>query len=213
MPKRLLLLLLLLPSLARADLKWSATTVFAAAAPSDGRATAQFTFTNTGGYPIKITGIHTLCGCTAAVATERTIAAGQTGKIDVSFKTFNRHGLYEEPIVIETDDPKTPRSTVTFRALIRDAVELLPTLLFWQSGEPLTPKTIHITVTEGFVVKSLTAASSNPDIQYQLTPIKPGSDYTLTVTPKAPHIKATLTITPSASDHPLHPQIAHIRVN
>ena len=124
---RISFILLFLAPLARADLKWASTTVFAAAAPSEGHVTAQFTFTNTGAYPIKITGAHTTCGCTAAVADEYAIQPGQTGKIDVSFKTINRSGLYEEPILVETDDPKNLRTTVFLRALVRDAVRLLPT--------------------------------------------------------------------------------------
>jgi hypothetical protein len=205
--------LFLLAPLAHGDLKWASTTVFTAAAPSESRANAQFTFINTGTYPIKITGTRTTCGCTAAIADDHLIAPGQTGKIDVSFKTLSRHGLYEEPITVETNDPKNLETTIVLRALIRDAVQLLPTLLFWQSGEPLAPKVIRITVTDGFHVKDVTATCPNPDIQLNLTPVKPGSEYTLTVTPKAPHIKAAISVTPQSSDHPVHVLTAHIRVS
>ena len=213
-PTRLTLwFLLLIAPLAHADLKWSATTLFTAAAPSEGHATAQFTFTNTGTYPIKITGTHTSCGCTAAVADARTIAPGETGKIDVSFKTLNRNGLYEEPIVIETNDPKNPKTTVVLRALIRDAVELLPTLLFWQPGEPLTAKVIRITVTDGFAVKNVGATCSNPDIQLNLETVKPGVEYKLTVTPRTQHVKAAISVTPEADGRTLRVLTAHVRAS
>ena len=210
---RLLLFFLLLPALARADLKWAATTVFAAAAPSEGPATAQFTFTNTGTYPIKVTGTRTSCGCTAAVTDGHPVAPGQTGKIDVSFKTLNRHGLYEEPIVIETNDPKAGETTVTLRVLVRDAVELLPTLLFWQPGEALTPKVIRITVTDGFNVKGIDTACSDPGLQIHLETIKPGADYKLTVTPKAQHVKAKILVTPDINGKPSRVLTAHVRVS
>jgi hypothetical protein len=208
-----LLLLLAVAPLAHADLQWAATTVFTAAAPSEGRATAQFVFTNTGAYPIKITGTHTSCGCTAAVTDGRPVAPGQTGKIDVSFKTLNRRGLYEEPILINTNDPSAQQSTLTLRVLIRDAVTLLPTLLFWQPGEPLTPKVIRITATEGFNVKAIDATTPDPNVQLHLETIKPGSDYKLTVTPKTQHIKATIAVTPSVDGKPPRTLNAHVRVS
>jgi hypothetical protein len=210
---RRVLLLLLLPLAAHADLKWTETTVFTAATPSEGRATAQFTFTNTGTYPIKVTGTRTSCGCTAAVTDGRTIAPGQTGKIDVTFKTLNRRGLYEEPIEIDTNDPKAELSTVTLRVLIRDAVELLPTLLFWQPGEPLTPKVIEVSVTEGFAVTKIDAGSSNPAVDVALTTVKEGSEYKLTVTPKAGHVKANITVTPTVTGRAPHTITAHVRVS
>jgi len=208
-----LLFFLVAAPLAHADLRWAATTVFTAAAPSEGRATAQFVFTNTGAYPIRVIGTHTSCGCTAAVADDRPVAPGQTGKIDVSFKTLNRRGLYEEPIVIDTDDLNAKQSIVTLRVLIRDAVGLLPTLLFWQPGEPLTPKVIRITATEGFQVKSIDATCPDPNVQLHLDTIKPGSDYKLTVTPKNQHVKATISVTPDVDGKPPHTLTAHIRVS
>ena len=210
---RLLFLLLLLPAFARADLKWAATTVFAAAAPSEGRATAQFIFTNTGTYPVRITATRTTCGCTAAVADSHPVPPGQTGKIDVTFKTLNRHGLYEEPIVIETDDAQSGGITLTLRVLVRDAVELLPTLLFWQPGELLTPKVIRITVTDGFNVKGIDTACSDPGLQIHLETIKPGADYKLTVTPKAQHVKAKILVTPDINGKPSRVLTAHVRVS
>ena len=210
---RVCLLLFLIPAFARADLQWAATTVSTAAEPSEGVATAQFVFTNTGAYPIKVTGTHTSCGCTAASADGRAVAPGQTGKIDVSFKTLNRRGLYEELIVIDTDDPKAKQSTVALRILIRDPVELLPTLLFWQPGEPLTAKVIRITATAGFNVKGIDAACSDPDVQFHLDTVKPGADYKLTVTPKAQHVKATISVTPDIEGKPRRVIIAHVRVS
>ncbi len=208
----LFFLLLLLPPLAHADLQWAATTVSTAVLPSDERATAQFRFTNTGAYPIKVTGTRTSCGCTAAVTDGRPVAPGQTGKIDVSFKTLNRHGLYEEPIIIDTNDPNAKEAVLTLRVLIRNPVELLPTLLFWQPDEPLTAKVIRITVSEGFNVKGIDATCTDPGVQLHLDTIKPGADYKLTVTPKNQHIRATISVTPDIDGKPGNVITAHVRV-
>jgi hypothetical protein len=199
---RLFLLFLLLPAFARADLQWSATTVFAAAAPSEGRATAQFTFTNTGTYPIKITGTHTSCGCTAAVADGHPVAPGQTGKIDVSFKTLNRRGLYEEPIVIDTNDPKAKQDHghPLHPGPERRRTAAHPPLL--ATRRAADPKVIRITVTDGFNVKSIDATCPDPGVQLHLDTVKPGADYKLTVTPKAQHVKATISVTPEVDGKP-----------
>jgi hypothetical protein len=202
----------MIPGLARGDLKWNATTVFTAAAPSDGRATAEFVFTNTGQYPIKVTSTHTSCGCTAATADGHAVAPGQTGKIEVSLKTLGRRGLYEEPIVINTDDPSAKQSTVILRVLIRNPVELLPTLLFWQEGEPLTPKVIRITAADGFNVKNIDAACPDPGVELHMETLKPGSDYKLTVTPKSQHVKATISVTPEIEGKTPRVLTAHVRV-
>jgi hypothetical protein len=208
----LLLIFLILPSLSRADLRWTATMVYAEAEPSDGVATAQAVFTNTGAYPIKITGTHTSCGCTAAITDGRPVAPGGTGTINISFKTLGRRGLYEEQIVIETDDPAARKSTITLRVLIRNPVDLLPTLLFWQQGEPLTPKVIRITTGQGFTVKNINATCPDPGVELHLEVVKAGSDYKLSVTPKAQHVKATITVTPEIEGRAVHPLTAHVRV-
>jgi hypothetical protein len=193
--KRLILLSVLLPLVARADLQWVSPKAFIAADPSEPHAFTKFLFTNTGSYPIRIMGTHTSCGCTAAVADARPVAPGGTGTINISFRTLNRHGLYEEPILIDTDDPKNKQCTVTLRILVQDAVEVLPTLLFWQPDEPLTPKIVLITVTDGFDVKSVAAQCPDPNVQTRLDIIKPGATYKLTVTPTAPHVKAKIAVT------------------
>jgi hypothetical protein len=208
----LLLIYLLLPSLSRADLRWTATMVYAAAEPSDGVATAQAVFTNTGAYPVKVTATHTSCGCTAAITDGRPVAPGGTGTINISFKTLGRRGLYEEPIVIKTDDPAARESTITLRVLIRKPVDLLPTLLFWQEGEPLTPKVIRITAGQGFNVKSIDATCPDPGVELHLEVVKAGADYKLSVTPKTPHLKAIITVTPEIEGKPQRPLTAHVRV-
>ncbi len=210
---RLILGFLLIPVFARADLQWASTAAFTTALPSEARATAEYTFTNTGTYPVKVTGTRTSCGCTAAVTDGRLVAPGGTGKIEVSFKTLGRRGLYEEPILIETNDPAAKQTTLTLRILIRDAVELLPTLLFWQPGEPLAAKVIRITVTDGFNLKSIDAACPDPAVQIHLEPVKPGAEYKLTVTPGAQHVKAAISVTPRIDGKPTRVLTARVRVS
>jgi hypothetical protein len=214
MPRRIVFLLLIaFPLFARADIRWTSTLVSTSAAPSDGRATAEASFTNTGSYPVKITATHTSCGCTAAVADSHSIAPGQTGKIEISFKTLSRHGLYEEPILIDTDDPTARETAIRLRVLVQNPVELLPTLLFWQPGEALTPKVITVSAAPGTVLKNISATCTDSGVDLQVDTIQPGAQYKVTVTPKNAHIKATITVTPAADGKPLRALTAHVRVS
>jgi hypothetical protein len=213
-PARLFLLLLLgFAPLAHADLQWASTTVFSTALPSEAKVYAEFTFTNTGTYAIKVIGTRTTCGCTAAIADEHTIAPGQTGKVEVAFKILGRRGLYEEPIVVDTNDPNAKESTLYLRALIRNAVDILPTLLFWQPGEPLDPKVITITTADGFTVKNLDVSCSNPAVAFRLDTVKAGADYKLFVTPKSSHLKAAIRVTPDIDGQPPRAITALVRVS
>ena len=211
MLKRLLLLFILLAPAARADLQWASTHLSTTVAPSDRLATAEFTFTNTGSYPVKVIGTHTSCGCTAAVSDGKAVAPGQTGKIEVTFKTLNRRGLYEEPILVDTNDPNAKETSIFLSVLIRDSIELLPTLLFWQPDEPLTAKVIRITVTQGFTLQSIYASCSNLDVQINVDPVTPGSDYKLIVTPHAHNLKATISINAAIQGKPPRVLTAHVR--
>ena len=204
MPRLLsaLLLLLCLRVQATAQLKFNNVLQFVAASPSEGSAFARFTFKNAGTYPVKITGTRTTCGCTAAVTEQRLFAPGEEGEIKVTFKTINRHGLYGEPVIVKTDDPQAPETELKLRVLVREVLEVQPELVFWKPREPLAPKTVRVTVTEGFDVKGIEAASQDANVDVHMKTIKPGHEYEVAITPKTSRMKAKVTIKPdySASD-------------
>lgn len=171
--------------------------MFVAASPSESKAVAHFSFTNTGDHPVRITGTKTTCGCTAAVADEqRSFAPGDSGEVAVSFKTMNRNGLYEEPVTVKTDDPAARETTLKLRVLVRDALEIHPAFLSWRADEPLAAKPIRVLVTDGFAVKEISAGSSDPAFAVHVDTVKPGAEYTVLVTPKSQRQKATVTIRP-----------------
>jgi hypothetical protein len=196
--RTLALFVLALPAVTgRAAIEWEKTLVFAAATPSEGKAMGHFPFTNTGAYPVKITGLKTTCGCTAAAAEKRVIAPGEKGEIVVAYKTIGRRGLHEAPITVKTDDRSAAETVLKMRVLVQDMIELQPTFLFWKKDEPLSPKKIAVKVTDGFSAGQLAAASSDPKVGVTLETVKPGSEYALVVTPMegAERLKARLTLT------------------
>ena len=196
-----------------AQLKWDNPMMFVAASPDEGKAVAHFTFTNAGARPVKITGTKTTCGCTAAVAEQRVFMPKEKGSLSVSFKTLNRNGLYEEPISVFTDDPAMRETVLKLRVLVRDVLQVQPALVFWRADEPLTPKSIHVKVTDGFVVKQVEANSSDPNLAVRVDTLKAGSEYNVVVTPKSPRMKATVSIKPDYPATGSEPKvfIAHVR--
>lgn len=200
---------------AHAQLQWKNPAMFVAASPAESKAVARFAFKNTGDHPVRITGTKTTCGCTAAVADEqRSFAPGESGEVSVAFKTINRSGLYEEPVTVKTDDPAARETTLKLRILVRDVLTLQPALLFWREGEPLAPKTISVKVTDGFDVKNLTVAASDPAVVTSVETIQPGAEYRIRVTPKTTRTKATLNILPeypASSGSAPRAQTAHVR--
>ncbi len=196
-----------------AGLHWENEFVFVSSAPGEGKAVGHFPFTNTGSVPVKIESFKTSCGCTAASAEKRLIAPGEKGEVVVTYSTTGRHGLKEAPVTVKTDDPQAPISTLRFRVLIQNVLELQPTSLLWTEAEPLQPKRIAIKVTEGFSVKDIRATCTEASLGVRLETVKAGSDYLLWVTPpEGKGFKAKIDLLADyPSDHP-KPVTAHIRV-
>jgi len=118
----------------------------------------------------------------------RSDCARGDGQDRVSFKTLNAGaGSTRSRSTIHTDDPNNLKTTVYLRVLVRDAITALRRFLFWQPGEPLTGKVIRITVTDGFSVKDMEAASGTRAPSCHMETVKPGVEYKLTVTPKSAH--------------------------
>jgi hypothetical protein len=206
---------LALPAVAgRAAIEWEKTLIFVAATPSDGKAMGHFSFTNTGPYPVKIMGLKTTCGCTAATAEKRPIAPGEKGEVVVAYKTVGRRGLHEAPITVKTDDRSAEETVLKMRVLVQDIIEMQPTFLFWKKDEPLSPKKIAVKVTEGFSAGQLAASSSDPKVAVKLETVNPGSEYALVVTPMegAERVKAKLTLSAESGGSGRRDFTAFVRV-
>ncbi len=75
---------------------------------SDGFATSEFTFTNTGNKPLLIMYANASCGCTTPTYPEAPIAVGDTATIYVAYDTFGRPGAFSKSIKLYSNDPSSP---------------------------------------------------------------------------------------------------------
>jgi len=65
----------------------------------------EFTVRNTGTEELEIRRISTSCGCTAALTSDRTVAAGASTILRVTLETRKYKGVVERSVSIATNDP------------------------------------------------------------------------------------------------------------
>ncbi|MDT3403039.1 DUF1573 domain-containing protein [Mucilaginibacter terrae] len=66
---------------------------------------ARFSFTNTGGKPLKVINVASDCSCTIASYTKKPVAAGDSGIIEVKVnpKVIHIKGRFERQIVVHSN--------------------------------------------------------------------------------------------------------------
>jgi len=70
---------------------------------ADSKVNYSFTFKNTGQADLIITRAVGSCGCTIPEYPKDPIKAGESGKIDVSFNSANKHGNQQKSVTIYTN--------------------------------------------------------------------------------------------------------------
>jgi Protein of unknown function (DUF1573) len=79
----------------------------------------EFEFKNTGRSVLIIKSVKPSCGCTGVVADEKKeFQPGETGKIKFTFNTEGRTGTNEKTITVESNDPKSPSKSLSFKCNI-----------------------------------------------------------------------------------------------
>ncbi len=76
----------------------------------------NFKIENQGKSTLEIQDIKTSCGCTAALASNKSIKPGEDGTIKVQLNTKGHTGKMVRTVTIKSNDPKDPSSTLTIYA-------------------------------------------------------------------------------------------------
>jgi hypothetical protein len=194
---RPLLPLLASAATACAGIEWDATERSFKAKPGEEQAVAEFHFKNTGPGVLTVRRVKSSCGCTAAGVDEDVLKPGAGATLTAVFRFGNRIGQQEKVVVVETDDARQPSSVLKLRVEIPEVLRPEPRTVIWEKSEPLTPKTVTITVAEGAEIGELTATSSSRQVAVKLSGPDPGTrGYSLTVAPEKSDrpIRAVVTI-------------------
>ena len=86
----------------------------------------QVAIHNDGTSTLEIKKIESDCGCTVAQAPDSLIAPGGVTQLQVSFQTRSFSGSVIKTIFLTTNDPASPRATLTLKAFIRAQVSIRP---------------------------------------------------------------------------------------
>lgn len=85
----------------------------------------DFEIKNTGTGELVIQDVRPTCGCTVASFDAR-IAPGATGKIHAEVDTIDFGGPIAKTITVLSNDPTTPKLTLTVKAMVQPQVEAFP---------------------------------------------------------------------------------------
>jgi hypothetical protein len=193
-------LFLCLSTMAQAQLAWEKTELDLNPAAGAEAVIATFKYENKGTTPINIKAVRTSCGCTTAALAKNDVAPGEKGEIVATLKIGDRTGMQQKTVTVETDDPKTPSTVLTFKAMIAQVLDLQPAFVFWQANEKPDPKIIMAKAGKGVTIKSLEVTSSSPDFIAKVEPGAGPGEFKINVTPKdtAHQSTANLTIKPDS---------------
>lgn len=118
MKRLILLLLFFMPYLVfsqKAKLDFDETSHnFGTINENAGKATHDFTFTNTGNAPLILTNVRAGCGCTTPEWNRQPVAPGEKGTIKISFDPRNRPGSFIKSITVNSN-AENPVISLTVR--------------------------------------------------------------------------------------------------
>lgn len=105
----------------------------------------RFAFSNTGDAPLQVEKISSSCGCTAALASAKVLASGESGEIQASFDSARFRGEVSKTVYLYTNDPARPMVQLQLKGVVREEVTLEPQLVNFGTVAP--KKTVSVKVT------------------------------------------------------------------
>lgn len=171
---------------AQAALNWANTVHKEKATLEDTETVARFRFTNSGKNTVKITSIHSSCGCTTADLEKRVYAPGESGEIEAVFIYGTRTGKEHKVITVVEEENGDERSTMLeIFVEIPESVSFKPMIQYWKIGSQADARPIVVTLAEGFAGKPVSARMYSEKTNFSVSqPVKmPDGTYHVTVTP------------------------------
>jgi hypothetical protein len=135
--------------------------------------TGSFVVRNTGDEPLIINGIGTSCGCTRASVEKKEIAPGASTPLSFSINLGDTTGLVVSSLTLGSNDPVTPRATLTCRVKIPALYEAAPRdILLGDIGRgELTNVTVEVRRLDGAPLVISETAPSRKTIKATVEPV------------------------------------------
>ena len=169
-------------------------------------------YKNNGAKPIRFKSVKPSCGCTTVQTQQDEVPPGTKGEILARMNIGDRTGTQEKTVTVETDDPLSPTTVLTIKAIIPQPLEVTPTFLYWQSSDKPEPKIVSVKVSKdwNYPVRGIKATSSSLDFQANVQ--KTGKDeFTVAVQPHDTARSETATVTIEPEDSTKH-YVVNLRV-
>jgi len=94
-----------------------------------------FVLQNKGDQDLLIKKTRSTCGCTVAEPDKKTIKAGQSAEIKVTFKTGRRKGEQNKAITVEVNDPAHPQIKLVMKGTVIERLTFEPKRLRFEDAE------------------------------------------------------------------------------
>jgi len=186
---------LLIPAIARAELKWEQTTLELNPGISEKEAVGHFKYQNTGKEAVRFKSVKASCGCTTAQTQKEQVAPGEKGEITATFNIGDRSGQQVKTVSVETDDAEHPMTVLTLKTNIPSVLEIQPNFVFWQANEAPEPKIIIARVGKDVPVKELEVKSLSPEFEAKVEKGPGEGQFRIKINPKNTAISSFATVT------------------
>jgi len=85
-----------------------------------------FRFKNPGTGTLVIERVQATCGCTVPELQDKILQSGESGELEVNFKSGKFKGPQHKTIKIASNDAITPLKVITIKAYVKRSIEVLP---------------------------------------------------------------------------------------
>ncbi|HET8902294.1 MAG TPA: DUF1573 domain-containing protein [Holophagaceae bacterium] len=127
----------------------------------DKKVSHLYKVTNAGNAILSITNVRPACGCTSTVTGQWSVKPGESTDIEATFDPRGQRGIVRKSIVVVSNDPKAPETTLTFDAEVVQPIQPSKDNVFFDNVDRggVTGDSIRFVSTDGNPVK-LTGAEA-----------------------------------------------------
>jgi Protein of unknown function (DUF1573) len=115
-------------------------------------------FTNASTGPVTVVDIQTGCGCVTSQLDKRIYAPGESGEISITLEYRERTGAIRRKITVSCHGEGEVGNTsqdIQIEGTVPSPLKMSDLIVNWNAGEPVTTKTISVSIIEGHQIKDL----------------------------------------------------------
>jgi hypothetical protein len=149
-----------------------------------------FIFTNSGDAPLTVEKVSSSCGCTAALASAKVLAPGESGEIQSTFDSTRFRGAIKKTVYLYTNDPARPLVHLQIKGNVREELAIDPQMVNFGTIAPKKAVTTTVNLlnqgTREVRLKGLETTASELTVRLSAMVVPPGGQVAveLTLTPK-----------------------------